>query len=300
MRRFLNRIALLVGMGAFFCPCVVKAQGHFILSGEIRERGLYSHGYREMLDKSQHGVFWVGQRTRLILDYTNKNMGFFVQLEDGRIWGSSGLAHNPGFGVGQAWFFADFAQRFQVKVGRMPLVYEDGRYMSYSLWDECGTSNDALKLSYRSLDEKTQVELVGSVSNNSANRFLNPYHLEHFYKYLLVAYFSHTFSPDFRWSVLSVTDFREKHYQVSDSNGTVTKVDPTKIYARSALGTYLDICHDRKFSAWICAYAQFGKDNYGRKILAGLASVTLSYKPHPMVEVKAAYDYISGNANAAP
>lgn len=302
MRKILNRIALLFCWGAFFCPCVVKAQGHFILSGEIRERGLYSHGYREMLDKSQHGVFWVGQRTRLILDYTNKNMGFFVQLEDGRIWGSSGSAHNPGFGVGQAYFFADFAQRFQVKVGRMALVYEDGRYIAYSLWDECGNSNDALKLSYHSLDKRTKAELLGSVSNNSANRFLNPYHLEHFYKYLLLAYFSHTFTPDFRWSVLSVTDFREKHYKVFDStqNETVTKVDPTQIYARTALGTYLDICHNRKFSAWICAYGQFGKDNYGRKILAGLASVVLSYKPHPMVELKAAYDYVSGNRNAGP
>ena len=292
----------LLALLAFACPRSQAEGSHFILRGEIRERGLYSHGYNGILRPDDHGVFWVGQRTRLILDYTHKNMGFFVQLEDGRIWGSSGSAHNPGFGVGQAWFFAEFAQRFQVKVGRMPLVYEDGRYMAYSLWDECGNSNDALKLRYRSLDERTRVELVGSVSNNSDSRILNPYHLEFFYKYLLVAYVSHTFTPDFRWSVLSVTDFREKHYQVFDStqNGTVTKVDPTKIYARSAVGTYLDICRHRKFSALIYAYGQFGKDNYGRKIVAGMASVILSYKPHPIVELKAAYDYISGNKDAGP
>ncbi|MDE5609247.1 MAG: hypothetical protein K2I66_02550, partial [Bacteroidales bacterium] len=96
---------ILAGIGlltllVFNCPRSQAEGSHFILRGEIRERGLYSHGYRGLLNKSQHGVFWVGQRTRLILDYTNKNMGFFVQLEDGRIWGSSGSAHNPGFGVG--------------------------------------------------------------------------------------------------------------------------------------------------------------------------------------------------------
>ena len=302
MLRFLNRIALLFCLGAFFCPCAAKAQGQFILSGEIRERGLYSHGYMGLLDKSQHGVFWVGQRTRLGLDYTHKRLGFFVQLEDGRIWGETGGMHSAGFGIAQAWFYVDFAQHFRLKRGRMPLVYEDGRYVAYSLWDECGNGSDALKFQYRSQDERTQAELVGSVSNNSASRFLNPYHLNNFYKYLLIAYASHTFTPDFRWSLLSVTDFQEKHYRAfSDSaqTQTVTKVDPTHIYARTALGTYLDICPRRKFSALLYAYGQFGKDNFGRNIVAGMASVILSYKPHPMVELKAAYDYISGNRNAS-
>ena len=301
MRKLLKRIALLFCAGTFICPCAVNAQGQFTLSGEIRERGLYSHGYMGLLDKSRHGVFWVGQRTRLSFDYSHKNLGFFVQLEDGRIWGETDGKHSDnGFGIAQAWFFANFGKGFGLKIGRMPLTYEDGRYISYSQWDECGKSTDALILNYFSTDKKTRAELVGSFSNNSASRFLNPYRLDNLYKYFLVAYVSHTFTPDFRWSLLSVTDFQEKHYKVfSDSTQTqtITKTDPTKIYARTAVGTYLDICPERKFSALVYAYGQFGKDMFGRSLAAGMASVILSYKPHPMVELKAAYDYISGNRN---
>ncbi|MCM1169406.1 MAG: hypothetical protein NC324_05665 [Bacteroides sp.] len=303
MRRLFSFLSLFLFAGSFICPCVVEAQGQFILSGEIRERGLYSHGYMGMLDKSRHGVFWVGQRTRLGFDYQNKNLGFFVQLEDGRIWGETSGMHTPyGFGIAQAWFHAEFAQRFSLKIGRMPIVYEDGRYFAYSLWDECGNASDALMLRYRSLDGRTKVDLGASASNNSASRFLNPYGLDDYYKYLLIAYVSHRFNDDFRWSALSVTDFQERHYHAfADSAQTIqeVKTDPTKIYARTAIGTYFDICRDRKLSALVYAYGQFGKDLFGRNIVAGMASAIVSYKPHPTVEIKAAYDYISGNEDAS-
>lgn len=299
----MHRLLSLTVLILFFSPCArLCAQGQFILSGEIRERGLYSHGYSALLDESQHGVFWVGQRTRLGFEYNHKNLGFFVQLEDGRIWGQTNGQHTAdGFGIAQAWFHVDFAKRFQLKIGRMPLVYEDGRYVAYSKWDECGNATDAIAFRYNSLNGKTRAELVGSASNNSNSHILNPYPWNDYFKYLLIAYFSHTFTPDFRWSLLSVTDFQEKHYRVfSDSTQTSTeiKVDPTKIYARTAIGTYLDICSSRKFSALLYAYGQFGKDLFGRPIAAGMASVILSYKPHPMVEIKAAYDYVSGNKEA--
>lgn len=304
MRRLLSLTVLFFAFGVLSSPCVrLCAQGQFVLSGEIRERGLYSHGYMGLLRQSEHGVFWVGQRTRLGFEYTNKNIGFFVQLEDGRIWGQTDGRHRPGgFGIAQAWFNVDFAKRFHFKIGRMPLVYEDGRYVAYSKWDECGNATDAVKLGYHSLNRKTRAEVVASVSNSSDSRLLNPYHIDDYFKYLLIAYLSHTFTPDFRWSLLSVTDFQEKHYKAfTDSTQTQTeiKVDPTRIYARTAIGTYLDICSSRKFSALLYAYGQFGKDLFGHSIAAGMASVILRYRPHPMVEFKAAYDFLSGNKNAS-
>ncbi len=298
MQGFYRLLSLCLCIGPFLCPCALTAQGQFVLSGEIRERGFYSHGYEKVLGPRERGVFWVGQRTRLGFEYENKDIGFFVQLEDGRVWGEAEGGRSYGFGIAQAWFHARFAQRFEIKLGRMPLVYENGRYMAYSGWDECGNPHDALKLRYQSLDGNTQAELSGSVSNNSESRILNPYGTDNYYKYLLVAYASRTFAPDFRWSLLSVTDFQEKHFEAftdSSQSATETKVDPSRIFARSALGTYLDICPRRKVSALVYAYGQFGKDSYGRNVLAGMASAIVTCKVHPLFEIKAAYEYVSGN-----
>lgn len=272
-------------MGLLICPCLAKAQGQFVLSGEIRERGFYSHGYERLLEKSEYGVFWVAQRTRLGFDYTHKNLEFFVQLEDGRVWGESGPWHSIGFGIAQAWFQVDFAENFRLKVGRMPLVYENGRYMAYSTWDECGNGHDALVLRYLSKDERTRVDLAGSVSNTSESSALNPYEMNKFYKYLALGYFSRSFTPDFRWSLLSVTDFQQLMY--TDQNNKLRyRYEP-----RSALGSYFDLFSDRKVSALVYGYAQIGED-----LLAGMASAILTFKIHPVFELKTAYEFVSGNS----
>ena len=287
---FLSLLPVLL-LTNFLAP-EANGQDKFILSGEIRERGVYSHGYKGLLAPDEHGTFWVGQRTRLNFDYRHNDLGFFVQLEDGRIWGSTTGAHTTGFGIGQAYFFMEFAKRFGFKVGRMALQYENGRYLSYSAWDECPRTHDALIFNFRSLDKKTKVDIGASVSNNSSNTILNPYSLNNYFKYLLFGYVSHQFLPDLRWSVLSVTDFQERRY--ADSSGDI-RTDPTRLYARSTIGSYLELFSTKKVSALIYGYGQFGKHNDGTAVAAGLFSTELKCRILPVFDIVLAYDYISGS-----
>ena len=82
----------------------------FIISAEIRERGVYSHGYKQLLALDQQGSFFVGQRTRLNFDFQKGPLGFFVQIEDGRIWGETNGSHSQGLGVSQAYFHMDIGK----------------------------------------------------------------------------------------------------------------------------------------------------------------------------------------------
>lgn len=267
-----------------------ESKGNFILSAEIRERGLYTHGYKALLGPDEKGNFFVGQRVRLNFGYQKDNLGFYVQAQDTRVWGETTGSTGNGLGISQAYFYMDFAKRFGFKVGRMPLHYEDGRYFSYSNWDEAPRTHDALFFNFRSLDKRTKVDLGASFSNNSESYVLNPYQLDNYFKYLLIGYVSHQFVPDFRLSILSVTDFQERLYIEEGEN----KIDPSRLYARSTVGLYLDILKTRKVSLLLYGYGQFGKLNTGQETIAGMASFKLKYKALPVLDFQLAYDFVSG------
>lgn len=271
-----------------------KDFGHFTLQGELAVKGIYSHGQKGLLGPDQKGTFGPGQRARLNFAYNKNNIGLFIQVEEGRIWGESGgnQKQKSSFTASQAYLYFNFAKMFGIQVGRMPLKYEDQRLVSYSSWDLIPKTHDALKLTFHSPDKNTQIELLASVSNTSAYTFLNPYHLDNYYKYLLLAYASHQFNQDFRWSILGVTDFQEK--KGTDSIGNEF-VDPTTIYARTSWGTYFHIAQNRQLSACLSAFGQFGKLDNGNPVMAGVASATVTYRPLKNLDISLAYDFISGN-----
>lgn len=270
-----------------------KEETQFVISAEIRERGVYSHGYEQPLRLDQKGSFFVGQRTRLNFDFRKGPTGFFVQIEDGRIWGETNGSHSQGLGIAQAYFHYDIGKGFGFKVGRMPLHYEDGRYLSYSSWDECPKTHDALVFSFRSRDKKTKADIGASFSNTSDSYFLNPYGLDNYFKYLLIGYVSHQFAPDLRIGLLSVTDFQERKYW--DAGLEDYAYDPGRIYGRSTVGLYLDLFKGRKVSALAYGYGQFGRLNTGRHVASGLASVKMKYKAMPKIELQLGYDFVSGD-----
>lgn len=299
-KTFHSILSVLFVLGAS-CPNPVSAQkdtisaknpGRFILSGEISIKGIYSHGYKGLLGPDEKGVFGPGQRARLNFGYEREKIGLFIQLEDGRIWGESGGSQRTGFAVSQAYIFWNFAPRFEFTAGRMPVHYEDGRYLSYSSWDLCPKTHDAAIFKFRSKNGRTSADLGASVSNNNSDPILNPYHLDDYFKYLLFGYVSHSFGKDFRWSLLSVTDFQEKHSYDTAGNKTI---DPGTIYARSAIGTYFHLFPKRQISAVLSGYGQFGRLNDGRAVAAYLACAEVKYKPVSQFDLKVAYEFISGN-----
>src|SRR6056297_3310901 len=84
----------------------VKIFSQFTLSGEIRPRGEYSHGYATLAGPDQDPSFFISQRTRLNFLYQHERLKTELVLQDVRLWGSQPqLVTNEGFAtsIHQAW-----------------------------------------------------------------------------------------------------------------------------------------------------------------------------------------------------
>ena len=81
-----TRKKLLVG-GAMLAFSTVS-YGQFTMSGEIRPRMEYRHGYKTLADSNQNHASFTDQRSRLNFNYKDEGYQVKVVLQDVRVWGS--------------------------------------------------------------------------------------------------------------------------------------------------------------------------------------------------------------------
>ncbi len=138
----------LLAVGFMFCTFGLFAQ--FSMSGEIRPRMEYKHGYKNLADSAQYATISTSQRTRLNLDYKAENYRVGLSLQDVRTWGSVSTLNstNDYFTVHQAWTEVDLIKDVSVKVGRQELVYDDHRLFGNVGWAPQGRSHDVALLKY--------------------------------------------------------------------------------------------------------------------------------------------------------
>lgn len=130
--------ALLVGFN------LVLAQ--MSLTGEIRPRTEYRHGYQTPFDSVSKASMYTDQRTRISFGYSGENFKVGVSLQDVSVWGitsqlasssTTSLLHE---GWGQYWF----CPKFSLKAGRQEISYDDERLFGPTNWGQQGRHHDAL------------------------------------------------------------------------------------------------------------------------------------------------------------
>lgn len=277
---------------------VVYAQTQFNVWGEIREKFQFRDGYHRLKGPEDKGFVVNAQRLRLGFEFEKNNMGFVLTFEDARIWGESKDNRSAtGFGISSAYFFVNFHDRFTFDIGRRPLQYDDGRYMMGTGWGDVTKAVDALMFKYRSLDLKTKADVGFSLSNNYGDiDFLTTYTVDWF-KYYVWAWASREFGErDVVWTLLYAQDVNQrKPLAWQGGERPVLPGEADRLVNRYTLGTYFYLFQDKPLSATVYGYGQWGKNAYGQRLNAYLASVQLKYRPHPQWELVAAYDFISGN-----
>ncbi|MGB3778034.1 MAG: alginate export family protein [Tunicatimonas sp.] len=150
---------------ALAAPTLLQAQ--FTLSGELRPRTEYRHGFkRPVADPGEHALF-TEQRTRLNFDYQQEQVGFKLTLQDVRIWGETGqINKSDGLSsIHEAWGSIGFTRRLSFKVGRQELVYDDHRVLGNLDWAAQGRSHDAAKLVFK---DSTAAIHLGVALNQSS------------------------------------------------------------------------------------------------------------------------------------
>ena len=139
-------LALLLSIGSW---SVAFAQ--FTLSGQVRPRAELRNGFKTPNTVANELAFFVEQRTRLNVAYQTSQLGFYLSLQDVRIWGNTNQIYkdDPALtNVYEAWGEYRFSPQMSLRVGRQALDYDNARFLGDLDWAQQGRSHDAIKFVY--------------------------------------------------------------------------------------------------------------------------------------------------------
>ena len=121
------------------------------ISGEIRPRSEYRHGFKSLAAKNQDAAFFIEQRSRINLDFDAKRTELFITLQDVRTWGNQPqlvVENGQSTGVHQAWAKVKFTELWAMKLGRQEISYDDQRILGNVGWAQQARSHDAALFIY--------------------------------------------------------------------------------------------------------------------------------------------------------
>ncbi len=239
------------------------ASAQLIFSGELRPRAEFRHGYRTLAGNSSETAILVSQRSRLNLDYKDKNFKVFLSVQDVRVWGDEEqLKDQSSLALHEAWGELLLSEKVSLKVGRQELVYDDHRLLGNVNWVQQARSHDGMVLKYKNNGWKAHLGLA--YNNASETLFKTKYTLNN-YRVLSFFWLNKTFAEKLQMSFIGLTD----GFQTADST--------SNILYRGTMGPHL-VLKSGGLQLKSTFYYQFGKNANHRNINAYMLALSASYK----------------------
>jgi len=263
------------------------------ISGEIRPRFEYRHGFKALPDSAANHAASVDQRTRLNFDYKQDQLTFRVTLQDVRTWGSQKqLVGNEDFGISvhEAWGEASSKDNtHKLKFGRQELSYDDQRILGSVGWAQQARSHDALLYKYGRNKFKFH---AGAAYNQNKGQlkttnFVNPGS----YKAMQYAWANYAASSDLKISLLAMSVGQQVTYK--DINDQVTH-----FHDNYTLTTGTRVLYNKnKLGVDFSGYYQMGAtaQEVARSVSAYNLNVAVSYKVTDKIKTTLGYAMLSGN-----
>lgn len=269
---------------------VTQAFSQFSMSGEVRPRTEYTHGFGKLASPTDNPGIFTTQRTRLNMNYKSDSYNARIVLQDVRTWGGQRqLVMNDGLAsIQQAWFDLKLTDKLRLKAGRQELSYDDHRILGNVGWAQQARTHDVALF-------KFQENLhIGFAYNDNATRGLleTPYTVPASYKAMQYIWY-HMDSDDEKvgLSVLALNNGKER--QVMNANDEI--ISQTTEYSQT-IGGRLTMAITDKLGANSNAYYQMGLDGRNNEIEAYLASVDLTYKMSDKTALTVGFERQSGNS----
>jgi hypothetical protein len=122
----------------------------FSLTGELRPRAEYRHGFATLPSPDQDAAFFISQRTRLNLNLQREQFRFFVSFQDVRVWGEVPQLNRSDVNSSfhEAWGELYLSPEVTLKLGRQELVYDNSRILGNVDWAQQGRSHDLALLKW--------------------------------------------------------------------------------------------------------------------------------------------------------
>ena len=258
---------LLLG-GAMLAISAVS-YGQFTLSGEIRPRTEFRHGYKAIADSNQANAVFTDQRSRLNFEYQEEGYKVKLVLQDVRVWGSTKqLNTSDAFSsIHEAWGQAFLTDNWSLKFGRQEIIYDDHRIFGNVGWTQQARSHDAVQVKYKK--DKMKLDITGAYNQDKAG-LTGTSALVGSYKAFQSIWFHNDFGDNLKVSFL----FLNNGKQVNDAATGKYWDNYTQ-----TIGTHTKYKMG-KFSTVFNGYYQMGKTNevLARDVSAYLVGLDLNYK----------------------
>ncbi|MDO5615458.1 MAG: alginate export family protein [Cruoricaptor ignavus] len=291
-------VAMLFAGSASIIAQEESAKEHsFDLSLQLRPRTEYRNGAYRPLQKGEEPAILTNNRTRLTLDYANKDLlKVRLSLQNVNIWGQANQvqATDPtgGMSIYEAYADLKLGEQWNTKVGRQIISLDDERIFGALDWHPAGRSHDAVSVQWK--NNKTQVQTFGAFNqnykaenvniNNPAGQYFSPVDAQP-YQHLQMLYAKHQFAPKAYVSFLA-NNIGYKNPAVEDG----------KVFNMQTFGVNYFGKHN-KINAQASAYVQTGHSNSGQKKSAYLLSGSVGYQVMEPLNLTIGTDYLSGTAN---
>lgn len=277
LRQLISMFALLFILP--FSP--LRAQ--LTISGELRPRAEYRHGFSSLAEKDMQAAFFVSQRSRLNFNFQQEKVKFGLSLQDVRVWGDlNQLARQSNSQmIHQAWGEYAFTKKMALRFGRMELVYDDSRILGNVGWAQQARAHDLALLTY----EGNYKLHIGLAYNQEAeNRFGTNYTIPSYKSMQFLWYNRKIKAADF--SMLLLNNGMQHDY-VADGAEKFKTVYSQTIGGRIALPS-------GRVSTYTEGYYTTGKDAMDRNLEAFMLKLGGSIGLSENLRLHAGWEYLSG------
>lgn len=262
----------------------IKAQ--LTISGEVRPRGEYRHGFKKLVGKDHDAAVFVEQRSRINFTYEYEKYRLGVSIQDVRVWGDVKQANTTDLNksaIHEAWGEILFSDKVALKLGRQELVYDDGRILSNSNWASQARSHDLALLKLK-FNENSKLHFGLALNNESAGLAKPAYSLDS-YKNMQFAWFNHRIDK-LQFSLILMNVGIEKTKPAPNQNETEVRYNQT-------FGTHIKY-NPGSFFINGSAYGQSGKSPDGRDLSAFMFDINGGVAVADALKLVVGFQMLSG------
>ncbi|MES2395553.1 MAG: alginate export family protein [Bacteroidota bacterium] len=259
------------------------ANAQMTLTGEIRPRFEYRHGFKSPADTLQKAAMFVTQRTRLNFGYKSDNFKVGIVLQDIRIWGSQSQLNsydNSTSGLNQGWAEYFFSKKVSIKMGRQEIVYDDERILGGVAWAQQGRSHDAFLLKYT--DSTFTCHAGAAYNQNSESYVGTSYAIANSYKEM-----------QYLWLNKNINKIKVSLLALNVGQQSPAAINSTRYI--TTIGSHTEY-KAKPFFVGLNFYYQTGVDKNKKQTAAILGSVDAVYSIKEKISIGLGYEYISGQS----
>lgn len=259
-------------------------ENYFKISTQFRTRLELRNGYRTLMTDSSKIAFFIGQRSRLIIDYKKDKIQIFSSIQDSRTWGDEEQRKDiAGLQVNELWLELHLKKGFTIKLGRQEFAYDDHRLLGNLDWANLSISHDAALLKYNDDKRKFTFHIGGAFNQIGESIFGTTYTLKN-YKVLGLFWSKKEFNKGHSISDIIV---------INGLNSTVA--NNKKLKATYTIGLLYNY-NLKSWKATLGAYYQGGKteNNLSQSAIMLNAYVEGKFKQS---SIGLGLDYLSGNTD---